>query len=471
MAIRDRGLLDRPPALRRPQPTGDRAGEAELRRLPESRGRVRVPQRLCRQFERDLRGADVARLGHDLFDAQQAVRVRVADRAVADRQLAGGRLDLRVGPHLAGLERRHDREWLHRRTGLERVGQHPVADGLAAELAARVRVVRRQVRQRQQFAASRVDHDGGARLRVVLLERRLQCGVRDVLHPVVDRQRQVPPVERLAQPVVLDDAAEPVLDHATAAGTPGQQLLVGELDAFLPAVLDVREADDVRAGRTLGVVALELAAGVNAGDLQVGDARGDVGVDLAPQVDEGAVVVGEPPLHFAGVHAEQARQLRDLLVRGLDVFGNRPDRLRRHGRGEHDAVAVRDAAARRRDLERAGVARLALPLQEVRRHAAHQVEGAPRERHERAEQQEQHQLRAPGRQRHGEQRVRVEPDALAPAAALARAGGSHAGRRRLLHFFAPGASGAAALAAGRFRKTVRLPSTGFIPSRRASAST
>ena len=30
---------------------------------------------------------------------------------------------------------------------------------------------------------------------------------------------------------------------------------------------------------------------------------------------------------------------------------------------------------------------------------------------------------------------------------------------------------AAALAAGRFRNTVRLPSTGFIPSRRASAST
>jgi hypothetical protein len=98
--------------------------------------------------------------------------VRVRRRSsIADRQLAGGRLDLRVGPHLAGLERCHDRERLHRRPWLEGVGQHPVADGLAAQLAARVRVVARQVRQREQFTGARVDHHGRARLRVVLLDR------------------------------------------------------------------------------------------------------------------------------------------------------------------------------------------------------------------------------------------------------------------------------------------------------------
>ena len=96
---------------------------------------------------------------------------------------------------------------------------------------------------------------------------RILYGLRD-LWIGVNRQREILAVERLAQPIVFDHTAEPVLDHAPAAGTPCQKPLVRELDTFLATVLDVGEPDHMRVGRALRIVALELARRVNAGKLQ-----------------------------------------------------------------------------------------------------------------------------------------------------------------------------------------------------------
>ena len=91
--------------------------------------------------------------------------------------------------------------------------------------------------------------------------------MRDVLDAVVDRQREILAIERLAQPIVFDHAAEPILDHAPATRAAGQQPLVRELDTFLPAIFDVGEPDHMGVGRTLRIVALELARRVDAGEL------------------------------------------------------------------------------------------------------------------------------------------------------------------------------------------------------------
>ena len=58
---------------------------------------------------------------------------------------------------------------------------------------------------------------------------------------------------------VLDDAAEPVLDHAARAVAAGELLVERELDAFLAVVLDVGEADHVRRGFAFRVLALVFA--------------------------------------------------------------------------------------------------------------------------------------------------------------------------------------------------------------------
>ena len=80
-----------------------------------------------------------------------------------------------------------------------------------------------------------------ARLGAVRLDRALELAEGEVLDAAVEREREVAAVVRRAGAFdVLDDAAEAVLDHAAAAGAAGELGLVGELDALLAGVVDVR---------------------------------------------------------------------------------------------------------------------------------------------------------------------------------------------------------------------------------------
>jgi hypothetical protein len=64
-------------------------------------------------------------------------------------------------------------------------------------------------------------------------------------------------------------------------------------------------------------------------------------------------------------HLQQLGQLLELRLVARHVFGNGPDAGRRHAGGQDQAVAVDDAPAVGRQLQRAGKTHLALALEEV----------------------------------------------------------------------------------------------------------
>ncbi len=165
-------------------------GKSGVRRRAETRLREHAPHGGRRQRERDLRRADVRRLLDHLLDRQRAVGMRVVNRVGADREGARRRLDHRVRPHRAALERRCDGERLQRRAGLEDIGERAVAHLLARDLVARIRVVGRPVGQRQDLAGLRVEDHEAAGLGAVRLDRRLQFAEREILEARVDRRAQ-----------------------------------------------------------------------------------------------------------------------------------------------------------------------------------------------------------------------------------------------------------------------------------------
>ena len=91
----------------------------------------------------------------------------------------------------ARFQRQRDDERLHRRAGLEGVGQRAVAQLRAGEVLALVGLVARVVGQRQHFAGLRVEHHHAAGLGLVLDHRVAQLLVGEELHLAVDRQLQV----------------------------------------------------------------------------------------------------------------------------------------------------------------------------------------------------------------------------------------------------------------------------------------
>jgi hypothetical protein len=89
---------------------------------------------------------------------------------------------------------------------------------------------------------------------------------------------------------VLDDAAQPVLDHGARAVAALQLVLEAELDAFLALVLDVGEAHHVRRGFALGV-RRRYSRCAHALDAQRLDLLPELFVDLAAQPGEVAASV------------------------------------------------------------------------------------------------------------------------------------------------------------------------------------
>src|SRR5262249_56787129 len=102
------------------------------------------------------------------------------------------------GRALPRLERERDGKGLERRTGLEKIGDDAVAQLGAAQLRAVVRVVRGHVRERQHFAAPRIEGDERARLCPMALHGCLERGKGDALDLAVERQREIDALLRLA---------------------------------------------------------------------------------------------------------------------------------------------------------------------------------------------------------------------------------------------------------------------------------
>ena len=291
--------------------------------------------------------------------------MRIVDRRVTDRQRARRGVDDRLRTHLARIERGGDGERLQRRPGLERVDQRAIAHVVARGPLAIVRVERRPVRQRQNLAGLGVEHDQRAGPRLVRLDRGLELAKGQVLQPAVDRQREIAAFLRRAYARhVLDDLAAAIDDHAPAARVAAQPALLRELDAFLTDVAVAGEADDLAHHFAAGVIAPVLVFVVNAVDLQRGDVRGRLRRNRFFQVDEVAAL-RELLFERGGRHVQRRGERLQLVRRRVDLIGPRPYRLDRRADRERIAEAVDDAAAMRRHLDVAAVARAALLLQEA----------------------------------------------------------------------------------------------------------
>ncbi len=229
----------------------------------------------------------------------------------------------------------------------------------------------------------------------------------------IDGQAQVAAVHRQRDGLhVFDHAAQPVLDDAAAARTAGELLVERQFDAFLPLVLDAVETHHVGHHVAIRVIAARFGLLVHARHAQLLDLVGHVHGDLALQVDEILVFIDEAVAQVGRGRFQQLRQGVQLGRGGLlGVFGDGPDGARRHAGRQHGAIAVHDLAARGGQGQRALVAPFALLLQEFGGQPL-QEQGAAGQHGEAAEQQDQHQARAPGGQLPAQHGVVEEGDAF-----------------------------------------------------------
>ena len=300
------------------------------------------------------------------------------DGRIADYEVAGRGLHQRLRAHHARLQGGGDGERLEGRSRLEQIGHRAIASSAHVELRPVVRVVCRHVGHRQHLAGAHVDGNDPAGLGPMLDDRGLQLAIGEVLQLAIDRQREVAALDWRAHALrVLHHPPQPVLDDPAAAGLPGQPVLVGELDSLLAAVVHIGEAEQMRSHFAVRVVAAVLTLERNTRKAKLHDLGRGVGRQVALQVDELAILLGEAASDLTLVHAEQSSELAALAGAQGRIDRAGPDRLDRGGHRERLAVAVGDHAAVSGQLEDAGIARLALLLQEVVvQHL--QIEGARR---------------------------------------------------------------------------------------------
>jgi hypothetical protein len=242
----------------------------------------------------------------------------------------------------------------------------------------------------------------------------LEC---DTLDLRVDRQLHVAAVHRLdALAGVLDHAPQTVAHDVARSLAPFQRVLERELDAFLPALVNVGEPDHVGGRRAFGVDAAVAALEQYAGQLERLDLLGGGFVDLPIEPDEVRVVV-ELARQFAQRHGEHLGELAAVLTIRVEVLRRDRDLRREHAAGEQLAVAVEDAAAAGRHVEAHRIAKLALLEIEVRADDLHEYRAAGQHGETHPHQRDE-QLGSPRRCRLREQRAcRIAHAACAGSAA------------------------------------------------------
>ncbi|VVE72809.1 hypothetical protein PAN31117_04528 [Pandoraea anapnoica] len=240
------------------------------------------------------------------------------------------------------VQRQRHRERLENRSRLEDVGEHTVAQLLTRQVLTVVRVVGRQVGQRQHLSGLRVDNDRHRSLRPGTIQRILQCLVRDVLHASVQRQTNVLAVARWTGVVeILNRSADAILDHSPYARRAFEQWLLAQLHTFLSLVLDVGKADHVRGHFTFGIEALVFTTLIYAGNAQRFDLLADLRRDLALYIDE-LFLADELGAQFFCGDVEQLAGLLDVAVgKVVRHFGrDGPNGAHRQTGREHTAITI-----------------------------------------------------------------------------------------------------------------------------------
>ena len=335
----------------------------------------------------------------------------IVNRRRADSHLSRRGLDRRIEAHLALVQRQCHGERLQGRAGLEGVGQRPVAQLGADQLDAVVRVVGRQIRQRQYFAGADVEHHHATCLGAMLLERLLEITVGEVLHLRIQGERNILPFPRRMNAFdILHDIATPVLDDATRAVLAGQLAVESQFDALLAGILDAGESQHVRHHLARRVVAPVFVLLMNPRQFQRRHPVRQFRRQLALDVDEFAFGT-QPAIDLAHVHVEQGRQPARLCRRQLHIFRNCPDRAYRCGHRQHVAIAIGNAPSRSGNVDHPLEASTPLVAQKFVVEPL-QIKRTHDQRKEGAQQHHQHETLPPKRQAFGQQRTSGELDRL-----------------------------------------------------------
>src|SRR6202011_5530717 len=98
------------------------------------------------------------------------------------------------------------------------------------------------------------------------------------------------------------------------AGLTGEPVIECELEALLPGVVDVGEAEQVPGHLTARVIAAVLARAVDPGDAESLDLRGLGGLAVAGQVEKLAVEIArDAPCEFLTVELQRRGEARNLV--------------------------------------------------------------------------------------------------------------------------------------------------------------
>ncbi len=237
--MRQGGDADRPPMRIIAQHAGRLARVVAAGHLAQPQARERAPNLFGFERQRDLGGADVARLRQNGGQIDHAKILFVLEYLVADLHETRRGVHHAVGAVLSGGERGGHDERLDAGSGLENVGGGAIAVQPGLELFAVIGVVGGLIHHGQHFARVDVDDDDGTGLRAVLLHRRLQFAIGEILNAQVDAGDEIAARPGRANALdVLHVAPVQVLNDALGAILAVQQLIVAELEALLALVID-----------------------------------------------------------------------------------------------------------------------------------------------------------------------------------------------------------------------------------------
>ena len=345
VAVGHRGLLHRAPLLVRFEPAGDDARKVQLRFLPVAHGAEELPQLAGRHLHGHARGAHVAGFLDHLLHGEGRMRVRVPHHQGTDDQAARSGVDHGVDLDTARLQGLRGDQRLHRRTGFEDVGHGAVAQLRATEVGALRRVVAGEVGQRQHLAGVRVQHHHAAGHCLVFTHRVAHPLVGEELHLGVQRQGDIVAVHRVGLVThAFHDPAQAVAQHLALAHLAQQLRLETAFDAVDALAVDVREAHHVGGRLTFGVTPLELAHVLHTLDAQRLDLLPLCLFDLAPQQQAARAQCVDAFVQVPGRQAHQPGQGLALSGVGGEVLAIDLHRGQGHAAGQHEAVAIEDAA-------------------------------------------------------------------------------------------------------------------------------
>ena len=344
--------VDAAPLLHRPQQAAGLAGQVDAGRHAEAEAVHELAEALDAEPLGDLGGADVARLGDDVGEGQHAVRVGVADGAIADRVVAVLAVDAILWPHHLLLERRAGEEGLEGRPRLVDVGDGAVAIDLRTDALDVVGIEARHVGHRQHFAGVGIERHQRAGARLELVHGALELLFGDPLQRDVDGELDVRAGARERPPPITHLELSPprvVPDDQGLHPTP-QLRIEGTLDAFQALAVDVREPEHVRGQRPVRVHPLPGRLTADPAQLEI--------LHLVPLLDRHLPTQPDERRRRRGAlqddvarHVEQAGDGVDRVR--LELARPQIDRRRIAAERQRLAEAVDDRAAGRRRLHAA----------------------------------------------------------------------------------------------------------------------